>query len=211
MMSVLSNRTQRLYTLEEALKVLSLNTKPDIKTETSVNTKPDVKLESLDSTPIFTPSISTKSAVKPESDVTSEFNDYFGDVSKLENWQNLCYDLDVEDIDLGSLKKCRKALGKLNVNIVDVVEAQRNRKDSSICGGAKLESEAGKRDGWSDVASNASWEDLESVSTIRPVLKVRKFATRAQLIRYTRKEKKYFPRCEAKEKGPVRCLSKRMK
>jgi hypothetical protein len=104
-----------------------------------------------------------------------------------------------------------QALGKLNVNIVDVVEAQRTRKESSICGGAKLESEVGKPDEWSEVASNASWKDLESVSTIRPVLKVRKFVTRAQLIRYTRKEKKYFPKKEAKEKGPVRCLLKTMK
>ncbi len=43
---------------------------------------------------------------KEKRDVVKEFDDYFGDYSKLSNWQMLCRDLDIEG-DLGSLTKCK--------------------------------------------------------------------------------------------------------
>ncbi|KAJ5273653.1 hypothetical protein N7478_008778 [Penicillium angulare] len=38
-----------------------------------------------------------------------------------ETWQQLCHKLDIEG-DLGSITKCKKALAKVHVNIVDLLE-----------------------------------------------------------------------------------------
>jgi hypothetical protein len=41
--------------------------------------------------------------------IVAEFDRYFGDVSKLENWQRLCADVGIED-DLPSMNQCKKVL-----------------------------------------------------------------------------------------------------
>ena len=42
-------------------------------------------------------------------------------------------------------------------------------------------------------------------------LNVKKFRTRFQLLRYTRRHKKFYPKQAAKELGPIRCLLKSVK
>jgi hypothetical protein len=54
----------------------------------------------------------------------------------------------------------------------------------------------------------------DSKATVRETtvaLDVKKFDTRHQLMRYTRKEKKFYPKDAAKEMGPIRCLLQGMK
>ncbi|KAE8449381.1 hypothetical protein EG329_008282 [Mollisiaceae sp. DMI_Dod_QoI] len=57
--------------------------------------------------------------------IVREFERYFGDTSKLDNWQRLCGDVGLDD-DLPSISKCRVALKKVWVNIYDLVDAVRN-------------------------------------------------------------------------------------
>jgi hypothetical protein len=44
---------------------------------------------------------------RPKRNIVAEFERYFGEVSKLENWQRLCADVGIED-DLPSLTQCKK-------------------------------------------------------------------------------------------------------
>ncbi|KAJ5974693.1 hypothetical protein N7481_011903 [Penicillium waksmanii] len=58
--------------------------------------------------------------------LASEFNIYYGsNATKLENWQALCVELDISD-SIGSITQCRKALGNVHVNLVDLVDCRRN-------------------------------------------------------------------------------------
>lgn len=56
-------------------------------------------------------------------DIVSEFNDYFGTVSNLANWQMLCRDVGVEE-ELTSITQCRKELRGVWVNIYDLIDAR---------------------------------------------------------------------------------------
>ncbi|KAJ5126092.1 hypothetical protein N7448_005402 [Penicillium atrosanguineum] len=57
--------------------------------------------------------------------LASEFNIHYGsDATKLENWQRLCIELDIGQA-IGSITKCRKALAKVHVNLVDLVDTRR--------------------------------------------------------------------------------------
>lgn len=49
---------------------------------------------------------SKKSRRQPKRNIVREFKEYFGDESKLVNWQRMCVDLHIE-ADLSSLTKCR--------------------------------------------------------------------------------------------------------
>jgi hypothetical protein len=46
---------------------------------------------------------------------------------------------------------------------------------------------------------------------VNGILDVKMFDTRRQLINYTRREKKFYPKTAAKEAGPIRCLLKSMR
>jgi hypothetical protein len=43
----------------------------------------------------------------PARNIVAEFDEYFGNESKLENWQRLCRDVGIED-EPRSITKCRK-------------------------------------------------------------------------------------------------------
>ncbi|TAQ89220.1 hypothetical protein B7494_g2451 [Chlorociboria aeruginascens] len=55
--------------------------------------------------------------------VAGAFDDYFGDVSMLGNWQKLCADVGIQEMP-GSITKCRKVLSKTWVNIYDFLDAK---------------------------------------------------------------------------------------
>ncbi|KAH8804402.1 hypothetical protein F5884DRAFT_680453 [Xylogone sp. PMI_703] len=55
-------------------------------------------------------------------DIVKDFTTYFGEESKLANWQKLCRDLGMLEIP-PSITKCRKAIKKVSVNICDFVDA----------------------------------------------------------------------------------------
>ncbi|KAJ5757567.1 uncharacterized protein N7511_006261 [Penicillium nucicola] len=58
----------------------------------------------------------------------SEFSIHFGtDATKLENWQALCVELEIID-PIQSINQCRKALAKVHVNLVDLVDSRRTGK-----------------------------------------------------------------------------------
>ncbi|KAJ5950406.1 uncharacterized protein N7479_008819 [Penicillium vulpinum] len=60
--------------------------------------------------------------------LVAEFNVHYGaDPTKLENWQALCIELDISE-PIESITKCRKALAKVHVNLVDLVDARRTGK-----------------------------------------------------------------------------------
>ncbi|KAJ5921920.1 hypothetical protein N7516_009623 [Penicillium verrucosum] len=59
----------------------------------------------------------------------SEFAIHFGtDATKLENWQALCLELKIQN-SIQSIKQCRKALAKVHVNLVDLVDSRRTGKE----------------------------------------------------------------------------------
>lgn len=113
--------------------------------------------------------------------VVGRFACYFGEETKLENWQKLCNDLRIEG-DLNSITKCRnvshrplkifrplrlmncQALKRKFVNIHDLLDA---------------------------VARNET---------------PRQFGSANELANYTRRHHKFFPLRQAKEGGPVRAL-----
>ncbi|KAA8574117.1 hypothetical protein EYC84_005639 [Monilinia fructicola] len=59
--------------------------------------------------------------------VVSLWEDYFGNETQLANWQKLCVDVGMEEIPT-SITQCRKALGKVWVNIFDFLDAKANGK-----------------------------------------------------------------------------------
>jgi len=46
--------------------------------------------------------------------IVSAFNDYFGNATKLENWQRLCRDIGVDD-ELPSITKCKQVIFKVSL------------------------------------------------------------------------------------------------
>ncbi|PWY94549.1 hypothetical protein BO94DRAFT_563167 [Aspergillus sclerotioniger CBS 115572] len=54
----------------------------------------------------------------------NEFHHHFGTQSKLENWQALCKELNL-DGPIASMTQCRKALAKVHVNLVDLIDSRR--------------------------------------------------------------------------------------
>ena len=112
----------------------------------------------------------------------TEFDGYFGEDTKLENWQRLCRDVGIDD-DLPSINKCKqvcprfwideitadncavKALKGVWVNIYDLVHAVRT-------------------------------------NTTPP----RRFQSQGKLAAYTLKNRKVYPKEKAKKGGPVRAL-----
>ncbi|KAJ5215245.1 uncharacterized protein N7498_001652, partial [Penicillium cinerascens] len=55
----------------------------------------------------------------------SEFNIHYGsNATKLENWQVLCFELGICH-SIESISKCRKALGSVHVNLVNLVDSRR--------------------------------------------------------------------------------------
>ncbi|KAE9381960.1 hypothetical protein N431DRAFT_476696 [Stipitochalara longipes BDJ] len=59
--------------------------------------------------------------------IISEFDRYFGNDTKLENWQRLCGDVGV-DGELLSIRKCKQALIPVWVNIHDLIHAVRHNR-----------------------------------------------------------------------------------
>ncbi|KAJ4382304.1 hypothetical protein N0V86_002638 [Didymella sp. IMI 355093] len=51
---------------------------------------------------------------------------YGTDTTKLAKWQELCRDVKIEPVP-GSISKCRKALSKVHVNLVNLIDHRRNR------------------------------------------------------------------------------------
>ncbi|KAF1365317.1 hypothetical protein EJ07DRAFT_95185, partial [Lizonia empirigonia] len=60
--------------------------------------------------------------------IAGEINAIYGtDATKLEKWQELCRDVKIEPVPL-SITKCKKALGSVYVNLVNLINHRRNRK-----------------------------------------------------------------------------------
>ncbi|KAF7872624.1 hypothetical protein EAF04_003542 [Stromatinia cepivora] len=59
--------------------------------------------------------------------VVGLWEDYFGNETQLANWQRLCVDVGMEEIPT-SITQCRKALGKVWVNIFDFLDAKAEGK-----------------------------------------------------------------------------------
>ncbi|RAL66261.1 hypothetical protein DID88_005932 [Monilinia fructigena] len=55
--------------------------------------------------------------------VVGLWSDYFGNETQLANWQRLCVDVGMEEVPT-SITQCRKALGKVWVNIFDFLDAR---------------------------------------------------------------------------------------
>ncbi|KAE8168525.1 hypothetical protein BDV40DRAFT_251027 [Aspergillus tamarii] len=89
----------------------------------------------------------------------SEFCVHFGTESKLQNWQALCRELQL-DIPMASITQCRKALARVHVNLVDLIDSRRTgtaiQKFSSLSAlrlytldsGKVFPKNAAKRDGF---------------------------------------------------------------
>ncbi|TVY48025.1 hypothetical protein LOCC1_G001074 [Lachnellula occidentalis] len=60
--------------------------------------------------------------------IAGEFNRYFGDVSKLENWQRFCQDIGLDVEELTTLTKCKNELSGVWINIYDFIDSQREGK-----------------------------------------------------------------------------------
>ncbi|QSZ33798.1 hypothetical protein DSL72_005370 [Monilinia vaccinii-corymbosi] len=59
--------------------------------------------------------------------VVGLWEDYFGNETQLANWQRLCVDVGMEEVP-NSITQCRKALGKVWVNIFDFLDAKAEGK-----------------------------------------------------------------------------------
>ncbi|KAM5475406.1 hypothetical protein MauCBS54593_001094 [Microsporum audouinii] len=60
--------------------------------------------------------------------LASEFATHYGaDGTKLQNWQALCLELQIRE-PIDTITKCRKALSKVHVNLVDLIDARRTGK-----------------------------------------------------------------------------------
>ncbi|TGO42549.1 hypothetical protein BHYA_0007g00490 [Botrytis hyacinthi] len=68
-------------------------------------------------------SVKAKTAKTKKKTVVGLWADYFGNETELANWQRLCVDVGLEEIPT-SITKCRKALGKVWVNIYDFLDAK---------------------------------------------------------------------------------------
>ncbi|KAF5874530.1 uncharacterized protein Bfra_004541 [Botrytis fragariae] len=68
-------------------------------------------------------SVKVKTAKTKKKTVVGLWADYFGNETELANWQRLCIDVGLEEIPT-SITKCRKALGKVWVNIYDFLDAK---------------------------------------------------------------------------------------
>ncbi|KAE8377106.1 hypothetical protein BDV26DRAFT_264426 [Aspergillus bertholletiae] len=55
----------------------------------------------------------------------SEFSRHFGAEGKLQNWQALCQELRL-DVPTASITQCRKALSRVHVNLVDLIDSRRS-------------------------------------------------------------------------------------
>ncbi|KAI9645466.1 hypothetical protein NHQ30_006205 [Ciborinia camelliae] len=70
----------------------------------------------------------TKTKIKTKKNtVVGLWEDYFGNETQLANWQRLCIDVGMEEIPT-SITQCRKALGKVWVNIFDFLDAKAEGK-----------------------------------------------------------------------------------
>ncbi|KAF7944752.1 uncharacterized protein EAE97_005385 [Botrytis byssoidea] len=72
-------------------------------------------------------SVKAKIAKTKKKTVVGLWEDYFGNETELANWQRLCVDVGLEEIPT-SITKCRKALGKVWVNIFDFLDAKAEGK-----------------------------------------------------------------------------------
>ncbi|THV45828.1 hypothetical protein BGAL_0446g00020 [Botrytis galanthina] len=72
-------------------------------------------------------SVKAKIARTKKKTVVGLWEDYFGNETELANWQRLCVDVGLEEIPT-SITKCRKALGKVWVNIYDFLDAKAEGK-----------------------------------------------------------------------------------
>ncbi|TGO61833.1 hypothetical protein BCON_0024g00340 [Botryotinia convoluta] len=72
-------------------------------------------------------SVKAKTAKTKKKTVVGLWADYFGNETELANWQRLCVDVGLEEIPT-SITKCRKALGKVWVNIFDFLDAKAEGK-----------------------------------------------------------------------------------
>ncbi|ESZ94628.1 hypothetical protein SBOR_4975 [Sclerotinia borealis F-4128] len=72
-------------------------------------------------------SATPKTAKTKKKTVVGLWEDYFGNETQLANWQRLCVDVGMEEIP-SSITKCRKALGKVWVNIYDFLDAKAEGK-----------------------------------------------------------------------------------
>ncbi|TEY58885.1 hypothetical protein BOTCAL_0197g00150 [Botryotinia calthae] len=72
-------------------------------------------------------SVKAKIAKTKKNTVVGLWADYFGNETQLANWQRLCVDVGMEEIPT-SITKCRKALGKVWVNIYDFLDAKAEGK-----------------------------------------------------------------------------------
>ncbi|CCD46283.1 hypothetical protein ACHAPC_004507 [Botrytis cinerea] len=72
-------------------------------------------------------SVKAKIAKTKKKTVVGLWADYFGNETQLANWQRLCVDVGMEEIPT-SITKCRKALGKVWVNIYDFLDAKAEGK-----------------------------------------------------------------------------------
>ncbi|CAD6454029.1 7237c18b-d525-4c96-a596-3bad317ebf0e [Sclerotinia trifoliorum] len=68
-----------------------------------------------------------KSMKTKKNTVVGLWEDYFGNETQLANWQRLCVDVGMEEIPT-SITQCRKALGKVWVNIFDFLDAKAEGK-----------------------------------------------------------------------------------
>lgn len=68
-----------------------------------------------------------KSTRSKKNTVVGLWEDYFGEETQLGNWQRLCVDVGMEEIPT-SITQCRKALGKVWVNIFDFLDAKAEGK-----------------------------------------------------------------------------------
>ncbi|KAF7901024.1 hypothetical protein EAF00_003245 [Botryotinia globosa] len=72
-------------------------------------------------------SVKAKISKSKKKTVVGLWEDYFGNETELANWQRLCVDVGLEEMPT-SITKCRKALGKVWVNIFDFLDAKAEGK-----------------------------------------------------------------------------------
>ncbi|KAF7886990.1 uncharacterized protein EAF02_003637 [Botrytis sinoallii] len=129
--------------------------------------------------------------------IAGDFDKYFGNVSDLRNWQQLCADVRIPRAwNLGSINACRK-VGLRSVDLVVWEEERWVGIGMLRSGDWRLETRG---------ALQSPRQYLSTVGLLSDWCSRAPFSTRDELLAYTIKKHKFYPLSEAKKGGPVRGL-----
>jgi len=106
-----TKKTTTVDTLNEGLFNLSITT--------AANSKKPSPAPANNVTKVVTNTVANNTKqLQSKRNIVQEFEDYFGNVTQLGNWQMLCRDVGLHEVEkLSSVKKCRKVIHNLILKI----------------------------------------------------------------------------------------------